>query len=618
MTEPTRVEQGALNPALHESAEPDLGRRRFFGQSLAAATLAGTGLATTGLSALAAEVSPACIPESPEVTTHTIAETEKIQRLNFTKVEREEIVAGMPAHWAAIDSIRAQPRDRELQPALIFDPRLPGVDYPAQQNSVKLAAKEIPLPAADADIAFASVTAQSRWIRDGKLTSSRLTEIYLRRIARHAPQLYCYITVTADLARRQAEEMDREIASGRWRGPLHGIPYGVKDVFDTAGIPTTWGSSMFKDRVPTEDAAVVTKLREAGAVLLGKQATAELANGATWFGGMGRNPWNPEEPSGGSSTGAGSAVAAALCSFAIGTDSLGSILVPATRCGVVGLRPTFGRVPVKGGMPLTPSLERVGPLCRQVEDAALVLAAINGPDPHSAASINMGFAYDSGIDLSRIKVGYSPRWWLREGFWSDSYLAGAVPIGAAQQSAFDTMKSLGVSMVEVELPALPYGILMKTLEVESAYVFEDLTLQNRDEHFVGNAATWAPMWRGVRMLSAVDYMQIERFRRQVMQVMQGLLTQVDLLFLPTYGLFDLVLITNLTGHPGLSWRAGLGKSATRSLGFTPNDPAGELHTVTQNVCVHGRLFEEGKMLAVARAVEEKQSVWQQRPPLFSS
>jgi Asp-tRNA(Asn)/Glu-tRNA(Gln) amidotransferase A subunit family amidase len=601
----------------------EIARRRFLLQALAGTAVAGSGLAGMSLPAHAESVTatpdqPDCDTLAAKVTERTIAETEKLHHLNFTAAEREAIVQAVPGQWAAIDAVRTLPRERDLQPALTFDPRLPGVNYPAQQNRVQLAASSTPLPAGDDDIAFAAVTEQSEWIRSGQLSSLRLTEIYLKRIAQYAPRLLCYITVADELARQQAAAMDHALADGRWRGPLHGIPYGLKDVFDTAGIATTWGSSLFRDRVPGEDATIVTQLREAGAVLLGKVATAELANGATWFGGMCRNPWNPEEPAGGSSTGAGSAVAAGLCSFAIGTDSLGSIINPATRCGVVGLRPTFGRVPVTGGMPLTPSLERIGPLARTIDDAALVLAAINGPDPHSATSIDVGFAYDANTDLSQLRIGYSPRWWKYEGFWSESYLAGAVPVSAAQQQAFEAVRTTGAKLVEVELPDLPYGALMKILEVEAAYVFEDLTFDNRDDLLVGNAATWGPMWRSARMLSAVDYMQIERFRRQVMQAMHTLLTEVDMLFLPTYGLFDLVLITNMTGHPGLSWRVGFNESATRGLGFTPEDPNGRKHRITQNVCLHGRLFDEGRMLALARAVEQQLDVWRERPPLASA
>ena len=615
----TALSKADTTPAPVPNESKSLGRRQFVMQTLAGTAFAGAGLsALANQPAAAGQVTTACDSFTPELTERTITEAEKLHHLDFTTAERQQVMQTIPGHWSAIDSVRALPRERDLQPALLFDPRLPGVIYPAQTNTLNLTAPVGSMPTKDEDIAFSAVTEQSEWLRSGQLSSERLTRIYLDRIGQFAPQLLCYITVTAEVALQQAAAMDRELSAGKWRGPLHGIPYGIKDVFDTAGIATTWGSSLFQDRVPAKDATVVRQLRKAGAVLLGKLATGELANGASWFGGTCRNPWNLNEPAGGSSTGPGSAVAAGLCSFAIGTDSLGSIINPATRCGVVGLRPTFGRVPVTGGMPLTPSLERIGPLSRTVEDAAVVLAAINGPDAHSATSIDMGFDYDAELDLSQLRIGYSPRWWQYEGFWTDSYLAGAVPVSDAQKQAFEAVNDLGAKLVEVELPELPYGALMKILEVESAYVFEDLTFDNRDDLLVGNAATWGPMWRSARMLSAVDYMQIERFRRQVMQAMHQLLTEVDMLFLPTYGLFDLVLITNMTGHPGLSWRVGFSESATRNLGFTPEDPIGKKHRITQNVCLHGRLFDEGRMLALARAVEQKLGVWRERPPLSTA
>jgi Asp-tRNA(Asn)/Glu-tRNA(Gln) amidotransferase A subunit family amidase len=422
--------------------------------------------------------------------------------------------------------------------------------------------------------------------------------------------------VTADIARAQARERDAELAAGRIRGPLHGIPYALKDVVDTGGIATTYGSSLYKDRVPAKDATIASMLHQAGGVLLGKVATAELANGATWFGGMVRNPWNIDEPSGGSSAGPGAGVAAALCSFAIGTDNLGSILNPSDRCGVTGLRPTFGRVPVHGCMPLTPSLERIGPICRRVEDAALILAAINGPDPTSIGSIDMGFAYDADIDLADIKVGYSPDWFKTVGFGhrdGDGHnLDGLMPVSPGHLAGLAAMRASGVEMVEVRLPDLPFASLMQSLYVESAAVFEELTLSGQDVRLI---APWADLWRRVRFLSAVDYYQIERFRRQVMIEMDVLFGQVDVLFAPTYGSFDLLMVTNFTGHPGLTFRAGFADVATRDLGSTPIDPRGRKHRVTSNVSLHGRLYEEGKMLAIAHALEKQLNVWHVKPPL---
>ena len=419
--------------------------------------------------------------------------------------------------------------------------------------------------------------------------------------------------MTPAVARAQAAAADRELAAGRYRGPLHGIPFGIKDLFDTAGIPTTWGAVPYRDRVPASDAAIIVKLRGAGAVLLGKLATGTLANGAEWFGGTCRNPWNPDEPAGGSSTGSGSATAAALCSFSIGTDSLGSILNPSDRCGTVGLRATFGRIPTAGAMPLTPSLDRIGPLARRVEDAALVLAVIAGADPTSATSTDMGFEYDAGIDLKALRVGYSKRWFERFGFAR----AASVPVSAAHLAALEALRALGIQLVEVELPDYPYTSLFNTLYVEAASVFEELTLDGRDEQLPDrNGTGWPDGWRRIHLMSAVDYLQAERVRRRIMNDFHDIFGRVDALFAPTYGSFELLAAMNYTGHPGLGVRAGLTQSATRDIGPLPAAGApAATHTITQNVTFHGRLYEEGKILAIGHALETQLNVWHHRPPI---
>lgn len=546
---------------------------------------------------------------SDKLDASTLRQAERLHGVCFPSDSRERLVALIEGQLAGVRAIRALEMPREAQPAFRFDPRMPGRTYPQQTNTLRLGDESLErAPLADDDLAYASVTELSTWLKSRQVTSTRLTELYLRRIERLNSRLHAYITVTADVARKEARACDAELDGGRWRGPLHGIPYGLKDVFDTAGIPSTYGSFLFKDRVPAADAAIVKMLRDAGAVLLGKQATAELAHGATWFGGMVRNPWNPEEPAGGSSAGAGAAVAAGLCAFAIGTDSLGSILNPADRCGVVGLRPTFGRIPVQGAMPLTPTLERIGPLCRRIEDAALVLAAINGPDRTSINSLDVGFSYDARIDLGKIKVGYSPRWFESIGFGAPDN----VPADVSYLDVLEAMRSLGVKMVEVDLPDLPYLALLPIVYVESAAVFEDLALGGADAQLL---CPWPDLWRQARLYSAVDYLQAERFRRQVMTVMDDLLRQTDVLFAPTYGNFELLVIANFVGLPGLSFRCGFRQTPTRGLGSAPIDAAGTPHRVTTNVSLHGRLFEEGKMLALARAVERNLGVWRERPPI---
>lgn len=576
-----------------------------------------------GLAACVAPGSAAAAPsQTAGITTRTIEEAEKIHAVHFSTAQRQELAASVPAQVQSVVKLRHVPRPLALQPAIHFDPRLPGTRYAEQQNVVRLSRSgEIPLPSDAAAIAYAPVTHLSHWLRAGQLTSLRLTEIYLERIARIAPRLFCYITVCADPARAQARAMDAELRAGKYRGPLHGVPYSIKDVFDTAGIPTTWGCALYRNRIPTEDASIVRMLRDAGAVLLGKAATGEIADGWDWFGGRCRNPWNLEEPSGGSSAGPASATAAGLCAFSVGTDSLGSILEPADRCGIVGLRATYGRVPVKGGMPLTPSLERIGPLCRTVEDAALVLAAINGYDPSSAGSIDMGFTYDAALDLKKLRVGYSPQWFDRISYTlkdlqSEADTTDAVPVVAAERAALEALKELGVTLVPVTLPDLPNSALTALLDVESAAVFEELTLSGQDDKLIVQSQPQS--WREARLLSAVDYLQKERLRRQIMQGMHELFQTVDVLFGPTYGSYDLFMTANFTGHPGLTLRAGFVDSPSRSSDakfFAPANPHGPTHTVTRNVAFHGRLFEEGTMLAIARALETKLGVWQRRPPI---
>jgi Asp-tRNA(Asn)/Glu-tRNA(Gln) amidotransferase A subunit family amidase len=559
---------------------------------------------------------PAPVPvvtQGTEVTAATIGEAAKIHAFEVAVAARDRLARSIPGQIAAVRAVRAVPRPLELQPGITFDPRLPGVTYAPQRNRVVLHPGRPPdLPGRDEDIAFAPVTSLSAWLQSGRITSRRVTEIYLERIRRIDGKLLSWITVTEELARRQADRADRERQAGRSRGPLHGVPYGIKDLFDTAGIATTWGAAPYRDRVPTANAAVVERLESAGAVLLGKLATGALANGATWFGGQCRNPWNPEEPAGGSSTGSGSATAAGLCGFSIGTDSLGSILNPADRCGVVGLRATFGRIPTAGAMPLTPSLDRIGPICRGVEDAALVLAAINGPDATSATSIDMGFDYQAAIDFRRVKVGISPAWFEQVGFGPGA----SVPASEAHHGARRALEALGVQIEEVTLPSRPYFALINNLMVEAAAVFEELALSGRDRELPeDNASSWPESWRQIRFLSAVDYLQFERLRRQIMDDFGRIFERVDLLFGPTYGSFELLMATNFTGHPGLSMRAGFTESPTRGIGPTPTNPSGPKQRITQNVAFHGRLFEEGRMLAVARALEARLAVAGERPPI---
>jgi len=548
------------------------------------------------------------------ITERTLAETEKVFGLEFSEAERRQILGGPVEDDAngffadqieTLQSRRSHDIPNSLAPATKFDPRLPGIDYGIQENAVTLFAEEIaPIPNDAESIAFASVKAQARWMTTGQVTSRELTEIYLERIERYGDLLQCYVTVTPDVARAQADQADRERASGQVRGPLHGIPYGVKDLVDTREIRTTWGAEPFKDRVPDSDGAVVRRLQEAGAVMLGKTTLGALAWGDVWFGGETRNPWNPKEGASGSSAGSGSATAAGLCAFGIGTETLGSIVSPSDRNGLAGLRPTYGRVSRTGAMALCWSLDKIGPMCRYAEDTAIVLAALNGYDEFDTGSIDMGFAYDGQQSIADLTIGYDPAW-----FEGDD-------VQDTDRNALAAIETLGASVREISLPALPVNEIMPALGVESAAAFEALTLSGRDDQLrrqVNNA--WPNAFRQSRYLSAVDYLQAERLRRQVMQDAHAFFDQVDVVFGPSYGT-PMLSLTNYTGQPCLAMRAGFAERTPRPLFDHPeNDTDETLHRVPQSVSLWSALFQEGKLVTVGRALEAALGVADERPPL---
>jgi Asp-tRNA(Asn)/Glu-tRNA(Gln) amidotransferase A subunit family amidase len=536
------------------------------------------------------------------ITERTLAEAEKLLGLQFTEDERRLMLGGGPVEaddglfsgrvansqrWREIDKPNA------LAPATVFDPRLPGVEYPAQADSVTLF--EEPLadrPASDEDVAFASLKQLAHWLDRGQLTSVELTELYLARIARYDGVLQSFITLTPELARQQAAEADRERAAGRVRGPLHGVPYGLKDLADTAGIPTTWGAGPYRGRVPDTDAAVTRRMREAGAVLLGKTALGALAWGEVWFGGETRNPWNPAEGSSGSSAGSAAATAAGLCGFAIGTETWGSIVSPSERCGVAGLRPTHGRVSRAGAMALSWSLDKFGPICRCAEDTAMVLAALNGYDPADAGSLAHGFAYDGNQPLAELTVGYDPR------------SLEAESTTAADRAAFEALQAIGVRLREMQLPTLPWEIIEPLLTVEAAAAFEELTLSGGDEGLRRQIAqAWPNVFRAAYFYGAVDFVQCDRIRRLVMQELHGVFAGTDLFFAPDNN--EITALTNLSGHPTLALRAGFQELRSRAIdGITEDDATGPLNRVPDSVHLWAGLFREGPLIAVGRALEQ--------------
>ncbi len=550
----------------------------------------------------------------PEVTAATFGAAEKLVQVQLTPAQRAQAVSNWRRSMAPLYERRTGPRrvklNAELAPYSTWNPMLPGhAALPAGERFVRSARDPGPLPATDGAIAFAPLWQLSRWLESRQLTSERLTRIYLQRIATFDPKLRCIITLTADLALGQAKQADREIAAGKYRGPLHGIPWGGKDLLDTAGIRTTYGAEPYRNRVPASDAAVVRRLHEAGAVLLAKLSLGALALNDVWFGGQTMNPWLLEEGASGSSAGPGAATAAGLVAFSIGSETEGSIVGPSMRCGLTGLRPTFGRVPRTGAMTLAWSLDKLGPMARSVEDTLLVLQAIRGPDEGDLASVAAPLAYEATASLSGLRCGYFPAWMHED------------PATEVDRQALAQIQKLGIEAVKVSLPDWPYDGLNILLFAEAAAAFEELTLTHQDDTLrMQPPDAWPNSFRQARFLSAVDYVQADRMRRAVAQQMQRLLAEVDFLLVPSLR-DEMLTISNFTGHPSLTLRAGFIEVSAARSDWAP-DPQHPLPSfkpprrVPHGVTLIGRLFEEGKIGRVGLALEERLKVAAATPPGF--
>jgi Asp-tRNA(Asn)/Glu-tRNA(Gln) amidotransferase A subunit family amidase len=543
----------------------------------------------------------------PVLTAKDIEAAERVMGIAYSPAERTLVAAGIAeqiglAASRRADTMRAATDETDMPPATVFDPRLPGFMQPSD-SVLRLPHCATPLPDDETDIAFAPVTAQIGWIRDGSLTATRLTQIYLDRIARQNPHLLCYARLNP-AALDVAAALDARAAIGDWAGPLHGIPYACKDIIDTAGVATDWGAEPFEGRVPVADAVVVQRLSDAGAIMLGKSTVGALAYGDLWHGGRTRNPWNIEEGASGSSAGSAAATAAALCSFSLGTETYGSIVSPSTRCGTVGLRPTFGRVARTGVMALCPSLDKIGPIARSVDDCALVLSVINGADQRDVASIAAPFGGDLALDLTALRVGYFP---------ADVDGPGSLD---QDRAILDDCRTLGVRLIALTRPDLPYDSLASILMAEAAALFETLTLSDRDDLLAWqDVDAWPNQFRMARFLSAVDHIQLDRLRRRVMIAMDHLFTDVDVMIGPSLA-GPMLGITNFTGHPCLCLPSGFIDSTSRTadtLSGTITARDAPTHHVPHSTSLWGRLFDEAPMLALGRALESRLSL-DLRPP----
>jgi Asp-tRNA(Asn)/Glu-tRNA(Gln) amidotransferase A subunit family amidase len=553
-------------------------------------------------------------PVGPKLTTATFAEAEKLQQVTMTEAQRAMAVANWPTSLAGLLERRTGPRKVALEdglaPATTWFPAMGRTQVgPVHDRFAPRKLSPVSVPANDEDIAFATVAQLGEWIRTRKLTSTRLTQIYLGRLKRFNKQLNCVITLCEDHALAQAKQADKEIAAGHYRGPLHGIAWGAKDLLDTAGIATTWGAEPFRHRVPKEDAAVTHRLNEAGAVLVAKLSLGALALNDIWFGGQTMNPWLPQEGASGSSAGPASATAAGLVAFAIGSETQGSIISPCMRCGTTGLRPTYGRVARTGAMTLCWTMDKLGPIARSVEDTMLVLHAIGGPDAGDAASVPAHLDYQADASIKGLKVGYFPGW-MKE-----------APATDLDRAALDQLRTLGLVPTEVSLPDWPYDNLNLLLFAEAAAAFEELTLSGGvDKMREQTPDSWPNLFRESRFLSAVDFVQADRLRRKVAMEMERVMGEVDLLLVPSLR-DEMMVISNMTGQPSLTLRTGFVEVSQVRSDWAP-DPAhprptlATPHRVPYGVTLIGRLFDEGTIVRVGSALEKTANAAHERPPGF--
>ena len=560
---------------------PGLDRRSFMGY------FAGAGLGST----LFPGVLWGKLAAGAEITVETIASAEDVAGVHFDQAERELMLDGLKQQEQRIEALHKIPLDNSVSPAIVFDPLPPGkkIEPTTRRPMVRATVALRARPADLEDLAFLPVTELSELVRRQRVTSLELTQMYVARLKKYDPVLRCVISVTDERALKQARAADAEIARGRYRGPLHGIPWGAKDLLAVRGYKTTWGAGPFKNQVIDTDATVVQRLDAAGAVLVAKLTLGELAQGDIWFDATTKNPWKVDQGSSGSSAGPASATAAGLVGFSVGSETLGSISSPSTRCGTTGLRPTFGRVPRTGAMALSWTMDKLGPICRSVEDCAMVLDAIYGPDGKDNTVIDAGYHWDAKLSPKTLRIGY-----VKSAF-DTAMTDPADPkrtLHATKKfddAALDVFHRLGINLIPVELPDVPYDPMRIILNAEAAAAFDELTRSDRDKELVQQGKfDWPNSFRTSRFIPAVDYVNANRLRSIAIQRWDELMRTVDVIVTPT-GAANLsqLVATNLTGHPAVILPNGFREDGTPvSLTFL------------------GGLFEEAKLLAVARAYQE--------------
>lgn len=593
------------------AAQAGTGRRRFL-KTIPAAVAGG----------IAAPVLAGQEQEAPRITKETLDCAERIFGVDFADAEEEQAVGGVNRNLAAYEHLRKTDIPLDTEPAITFRPYLPGKKPRAGATPgarLKVASRAPgPRPSSLDDLAFLPVTALAPLVQRRDVSATELTRMYLARLKKYGQKLNCIVTLTEDLALAQAAQADKEIRAGRYRGPLHGIPWGAKDLFATRGIPTTWGAAPYQHQVFDYDATIVERLRDAGAVLVAKLSMGALAQGDRWFRGQTKNPWNPDDPrrggSSGSSAGPGSATAAGLVGFGIGTETRGSIISPSSVNGVTGLRPTYGRVSRYGAMALSWTMDKIGPMCRSVEDCALVFNAIYGPDGRDDTVVDAPFSWNADVPLAKLTIGYVKAEFepsAEAGRGGGSGAAGRGRGGApgfspeelqkqreAQRKilndALDVYRQQGVRLQPIELPGTEMAnSLSFVLSVEAAAAFDDLT-RSKDISDP-SLGSWPNTFRQSRFVPAVEYIRAQRARTLLMRQMDALMSQVDVFLSPTSSAS--LSITNLTGHPAVALKAGFYNSAPVELMLT------------------GRLYDEATLLRVALAYERATTWHDMNPPL---
>ena len=523
------------------------------------------------------------------ISKEDVGSAEKIIGIDFTEAETDSMLGNLEGLLGSYKKLRGIKIANSIPPVILFNPVPLNFKFPAEQKPVQFSDYSYTkIPADKRELAFYSIGELAELIRTTAITSTELTKYFLERLKKYNPVLHCVITITEERALEQAKLMDDEIAAGKYRGLLHGIPFGAKDLLSTKDYKTTWGATPFKDQLIEEDAAIITKLEDAGAVLCAKLTMGALAWGDVWFGGMTRNPWDTTKGSSGSSAGSASSVSAGLLPFAIGTETWGSIVSPSTVCGTTGLRPSYGRVSRTGAMALSWSMDKIGPICRSAEDLAIVFNAIYGPDGIDQTLYDVPFNYTPEINLQNLKVGY-----LKDDFDS------AYNFHLNDSLALATLKEIGVNLIPVNLPDIPVNDLSFILSSEAAAAFDELTRSNRDDLLVRQIKNaWPNEFRSSRFIPAVEYINANRVRFLLIQEMEMLMRDIDLYIAPSWE-GDNLLLTNLTGHPCVVLPNGFSDSGTPT-----------------SITFIGKLFDEGKLIAFAKAYQDATGFHKKHPAVF--